>query len=145
MDCRTALLVQSGELGSIDSDIRLQTAHSFWTSAPSVPDNSPEFGVTGKNGRTTAGWGKERCCKRGLGIWGTFGLCWCGSQTVGALRMKIVSTTSEQARWAYNLYRFRSQKGNSGLKSSVRPGYIPTSQEQLEMITSEQTRLELKP
>jgi hypothetical protein len=53
----TALLVQSGELGSIDTDIRLQTTHSFWTPAPSVPDNSPEFGVAGKNGRIYATYG----------------------------------------------------------------------------------------
>jgi hypothetical protein len=53
----TALLVQSGDLGSIDGDIRLQTTHSFWTSAPSVPDNSPEFGVAGKNGQIYATYG----------------------------------------------------------------------------------------
>jgi hypothetical protein len=53
----TALLVQSGELGSIDSTIRLQTTHSFWTSEPSVPDNSPELGVAGKNGRIYATYG----------------------------------------------------------------------------------------
>jgi hypothetical protein len=53
----TALLVQSGELGSIDTAIRLQTTHSFWTSAPSVPDDSIEFGVTGKNGRIYAAYG----------------------------------------------------------------------------------------
>jgi hypothetical protein len=50
----TALLVQSGELGSIDSVIRLQTTHSFWTSAPPVPDNSIDFGVKGKNGQIYA-------------------------------------------------------------------------------------------
>jgi hypothetical protein len=53
----TALLVQSGELGSIDSTIRLQTTHSFWTSEPSVPDNCPELGVAGKNGRMYATYG----------------------------------------------------------------------------------------
>lgn len=53
----TALLVQSGELGSIDTTIRLQTTHSFWTSAPSVPDNSPELGAAGKNGRIYATYG----------------------------------------------------------------------------------------
>jgi hypothetical protein len=53
----TALLVQSGELGSIDTAIRLQTTHSLWTSAPSVPDNSIEFGVRGKNGRIYATYG----------------------------------------------------------------------------------------
>jgi hypothetical protein len=53
----TALLVQSGDLGSIDTEIRLQTTHSFWTEAPSVPDNSPEFGLAGKNGRIYATYG----------------------------------------------------------------------------------------
>lgn len=53
----TALLVQSGELGSVDSDIRLQTTHSFWTPAPSVPDKSPELGVAGENGRLYAPYG----------------------------------------------------------------------------------------
>jgi small-conductance mechanosensitive channel len=49
----TALLVQSGELGSIDTEIRLQTTHSFWTGVPAVP----EFGVAGKNGRIYATYG----------------------------------------------------------------------------------------
>ena len=53
----TALLVQSGELGSIDTEIRLQTAHSFGTNAPSVPDNSPEFGAAGRNGHIYATYG----------------------------------------------------------------------------------------
>jgi hypothetical protein len=53
----TAVLVQSGEVGSIDTEIRLQTTHSFWTNAPSVPDNSPEFGLAGKNGRVYATYG----------------------------------------------------------------------------------------
>jgi hypothetical protein len=44
---------------------------------------------------------KERCCKSG-GISGNFRRCWCGSQTVGALQMKIVSQCREQARWVYD-------------------------------------------
>jgi hypothetical protein len=52
----TALLVQSGDLGSIDTVRRLQTTHSFWTSAPAVlPGEYPEFGVMGRNG-TIYGW-----------------------------------------------------------------------------------------
>ena len=52
----TALLVQSGELGSIDSINRLQTTHSYWTSKPSVPEGTVvkfAFGAVavGKNGR----------------------------------------------------------------------------------------------
>ena len=48
----TALLVQSGELGTSDTTHRLQTAHSFWTSEPPVyPDEYPEFGVHGRRGK----------------------------------------------------------------------------------------------
>lgn len=57
----TASLVQSGELGSIDTEIRLQTTHSYWTSKPSVPDRSLHvFGyavVEGRNGRMYAAYG----------------------------------------------------------------------------------------
>ena len=57
----TALLLQSGELGSIDATLRLQTTHSFWTSKPSVPDSSVvKFGLAvaiGKNGRMYAATG----------------------------------------------------------------------------------------
>src|SRR5260370_16803179 len=45
-----ALLVQSGELGSIDTTRRLQTTHSFWTSAPPVaPDDYPDFVIPRSN------------------------------------------------------------------------------------------------
>ena len=48
----SALLVQSGELGSADTTHRLQTAHSFWTSEPPVfPAEYPEFGVHGRGGK----------------------------------------------------------------------------------------------
>jgi hypothetical protein len=54
----TALLVQSGDLGSIDTVRRLQTTHSFWTSAPPVlPREYPEFGVMGRNGTIYAWYG----------------------------------------------------------------------------------------
>jgi hypothetical protein len=54
----TALLVQSGDLGSIDTVRRLQTTHSFWTSAPAVlPEEYPEFGVMGRNGAIYAWYG----------------------------------------------------------------------------------------
>jgi len=47
-----AFVVQSGELGSADTMHRLQTAHSFWTSEPSVfPQEYPEFGVHGRGGK----------------------------------------------------------------------------------------------
>ena len=52
----TALLGQSGELGSSDTQHRLQATHSFWTSEPAVlPDEYPEFGLIGRHGRTY-GW-----------------------------------------------------------------------------------------
>jgi hypothetical protein len=54
----TALVLQSGELGSIDTTRRLQTTHSFWTSEPPVvPEDYPEFGVVGHNGRIYAWYG----------------------------------------------------------------------------------------
>src|SRR5207247_8834647 len=61
-----------------------------------------------------SGLGEGEISQKWAGIWGNFGLCRCGSQTVGVFRMRIVSTTSQHARCAYNLYRFRRQKGNSG-------------------------------
>ena len=54
----TALAVQPGELGSVDTVRRLQTAHAFWTDAPSVdPGDEPGFGTVGRNGRLYAGFG----------------------------------------------------------------------------------------
>jgi hypothetical protein len=51
-----ALVVQSGELGTSDTMHRLQAAHSWWTSEPSVfPQEYPEFGVHGRGGRIY-GW-----------------------------------------------------------------------------------------
>ena len=52
----TALLVQSGELGSSDTMHRLQATHSFWTSKPAVPpEDYPDFGLIGRHGRIY-GW-----------------------------------------------------------------------------------------
>jgi len=54
----TALVVQSGELGSSDTSHRLQTAHSFWTSQPPVfADEYPGFGIRGRGGRIYAWYG----------------------------------------------------------------------------------------
>jgi hypothetical protein len=51
-----ALLVQSGELGTSDTTHRLQATHSFWTSEPPVdPNDYPEFGIHGRNGKLY-GW-----------------------------------------------------------------------------------------
>src|SRR5579859_7953049 len=51
-----AFLVQSGELGTSDTTHRLQTTHSFWTSEPPVdPNDYPEFGIHGRNGKLY-GW-----------------------------------------------------------------------------------------
>jgi hypothetical protein len=47
-----AFVVQSGELGSADTTHRLQSAHALWTGEPPVfPNEFPEFGVHGKNGK----------------------------------------------------------------------------------------------
>lgn len=54
----TALLLQSGELGSSDTTRRLQTTHSFWTSAPPVvPEDYPDFGIVGRKGKVYAWYG----------------------------------------------------------------------------------------
>jgi hypothetical protein len=51
-----AFAVQSGEVGSSDSQHRLQATHSFWTSQPAVlPEEYPEFGIHGRDGRLY-GW-----------------------------------------------------------------------------------------
>ena len=43
-----AFVVQSGELGTADTQHRLQSTHSFWTAEPPVfPQEYPEFGVHG--------------------------------------------------------------------------------------------------
>jgi hypothetical protein len=53
-----AFAVQSGELGSADTQHRLQSAHAFWTSEPPVfPDEFPEFGVHGRGGRLQSYYG----------------------------------------------------------------------------------------
>jgi hypothetical protein len=53
-----AFVVQSGELGTADTQHREQSAHAFWTSEPPVfPDEYPEFGVHGRNGRLQSWYG----------------------------------------------------------------------------------------
>jgi hypothetical protein len=53
-----AFAVQSGELGSADTQHRLQSTHSFWTSEPPVfPNEYPEFGIHGRGGRLESWYG----------------------------------------------------------------------------------------
>ncbi len=53
-----AFVVQSGELGTADTQHRLNSTHAFWTSAPPVFDwEYPEFGVHGRNGRLQSWYG----------------------------------------------------------------------------------------
>jgi hypothetical protein len=53
-----AFAVQSGELGSADTQHREQSAHAFWTSEPPVfPNEFPEFGVHGRGGRLQSWYG----------------------------------------------------------------------------------------
>jgi hypothetical protein len=53
-----AFVVQSGELGSADTQHRLQSAHAFWTAEPPVfPQEYPEFGVHGRGGRLQSWYG----------------------------------------------------------------------------------------
>ncbi|MFY9585181.1 MAG: hypothetical protein WAR21_11900 [Candidatus Acidiferrales bacterium] len=56
---------------------------------------------------------------------------------VGALRMQILSTTSEQAIWAYTACRFRSQKGNLGYHQ---PAYSSNSTDLLGFVCPSSTR-----
>jgi hypothetical protein len=54
----TAVLLQSGEMGSVDTSMRLQNTHSFWTSEPPVrPEDYPDFGLIGRNGTIHGRWG----------------------------------------------------------------------------------------
>jgi len=53
-----AFVVQSGELGTADTQHRLQSAHSWWTGEPPVfPNEYPEFGVHGRGGKTQSWYG----------------------------------------------------------------------------------------
>jgi hypothetical protein len=53
-----AFVVQSGELGTADTQHRLQSAHALWTSEPPVfPQEYPEFGVHGRNGKLQSWYG----------------------------------------------------------------------------------------
>src|ERR1700752_5508849 len=51
-------VVQSGDVDSADTARRLQTTHSFWTSAPPVlPGDYPEFGLRGRGGKIYSWYG----------------------------------------------------------------------------------------
>jgi len=51
-------LIQSGELGTSDSEHRLQVTHSLWTGQPQVFSYEyPDFGLHGRSGRLYASYG----------------------------------------------------------------------------------------
>src|SRR5271166_2864206 len=53
-----AFAVQSGELGSADTQHRLQSAHALWTSEPPVfTQEYPEFGIHGRGGTLQSWYG----------------------------------------------------------------------------------------
>jgi hypothetical protein len=53
-----AIVVQSGELGSSDTQHREDAAHALWTSDPPVFQNEyPEFGIHGRNGTLQTWYG----------------------------------------------------------------------------------------
>jgi hypothetical protein len=53
-----AFVVQSGELGTADTQHRAQSAHAFWTAEPPVfPQEYPEFGVHGRGGKLQSWYG----------------------------------------------------------------------------------------
>jgi hypothetical protein len=53
----TTLIVQPGELGSSDTNTRLQTSHSFWRNTPQARKNDPNFGLVGRGGRIYSKFG----------------------------------------------------------------------------------------
>jgi hypothetical protein len=51
-------LIQSGEMGTSDTDHRLQVAHSWWTGELQVaPEEYPDFGLHGRGGKLYAWYG----------------------------------------------------------------------------------------
>jgi hypothetical protein len=53
-----AFVAQSGEVGSADTQHRLQSTHALWTSQPPVlPNEYPEFGVHGRGGKLQSWYG----------------------------------------------------------------------------------------
>jgi len=53
-----AFVVQSGELGTSDTQYRLQATHALWTSDPIVsPNDYPSFGVRGRGGKLQSWFG----------------------------------------------------------------------------------------
>jgi hypothetical protein len=53
-----AFVVQSGELGTADTQHRLNSTHAFWTADPPVFDfEYPEFGIHGRDGRLQSWYG----------------------------------------------------------------------------------------
>lgn len=54
----SAFVIQSGELGTADTTVRLQTATSLWTDEPQVPVNEfPEFVIHGRGGKPYSWYG----------------------------------------------------------------------------------------
>ncbi len=54
----SAFVIQSGELGTADTTVRLQTATSLWTDEPQVPlDGFPEFVIHGRGGKPYSWYG----------------------------------------------------------------------------------------
>ena len=53
-----AFVVQSGELGTADTTIRLQTTHWLWTGQPQIhEDDYPDFGLHGRDGKLWSWFG----------------------------------------------------------------------------------------
>ena len=54
----SAFVIQSGELGTADTTVRLQTATWLWTDEPQVPlDEFPEFVIHGRGGKPYSWYG----------------------------------------------------------------------------------------
>ena len=54
----SAFVIQSGEVGTADTTLRLQTATSLWTGEPEVfPSGFPDFGIHGRGGKPYSWYG----------------------------------------------------------------------------------------
>src|SRR5271166_6367995 len=53
----SAFVIQSGELGTADTTVRLQTATWLWTDEPQVPNEFPEFVIHGRGGKPYSWYG----------------------------------------------------------------------------------------
>jgi hypothetical protein len=71
----------------------------------------------------TAGLGRGEVLQKWAGIWGNFGLCWCGWQAVWSAPVENHFTALRISETGVLWCRFRDQKGNSGLRATLDQKY----------------------